>query len=224
MTNKSSVNPLKRKTVDPNFTNDYKRDSKRQSFYASQPQNRESIPKRLNEALDSYNQDFLVLAKWLSRLGELEKSEVDLRNKMWMNKNFNIEYAFKLLNPVNGVITLENLYSALTTNLDIEVNDKTMMNDIINRLAYIKPNKLVLSDMTFFEPTVNDESYKFYKANYDRIQNTRDMSWVQTYKELWEAMLETVRQRRAIQNIMVTTHPNAVDNLYKDYNLRKLHK
>ena len=141
-----------------------------------------------------------------------------------MNKNFNIEYAFKLLNPVNGVITLENLYSALTTNLDIEVNDKTMMNDIINRLAYIKPNKLVLSDMTFFEPTVNDESYKFYKANYDRIQNTRDMSWVQTYKELWEAMLETVRQRRAIQNIMVTKHPNAVDSLYKDYNLRKLHK
>ena len=223
---KSSISALKRQSVVPNTTYEDKRSSVRKSIYESLPQKRINDTKRFSvTSADTQSSDSLLfLAKWLYKLAELEKKEVDNKNKMCLNKNFNIEYAFRLLNPVNGVVTAENFSSALNINLDIEEDDRTIINDLINRLAYIKPNKLVLSDMIFFEPTPEDESYRIYKSNVDKIQNTRDMSWVNTYKQLWEAMIETVRERRAIQITMLSKYQHAVDDLYQIYNLTRLNR
>ena len=183
-----------------------------------------SSVRRGNTTTSTIEDGMKALASHLKRYGELEMKEVQLRNKLWMNKNYNIEYAFKLLNPINGVVTLDNLHSVIRTNLEIPVVDREILRDIIQRLAYVKDDELVLSDMGFFEPTTEDESFDSYRYNVTRPQNAKDKSWHSTYSQMWKALLDTAKERRVIQNKMLKNHPRVVNDLFGKYRTRKMHR
>jgi len=67
-----------------------------------------------------------------------------------MQPNYNAGLAFEFLNPLNGKVNAKRLHNALRTNLKIELVEITIIEDIIQRLAYEREGELVLSDMVFF--------------------------------------------------------------------------
>lgn len=68
--------------------------------------------------------------------------------------------------------------------------------------------------MIFFEPTVEDDSYSVYKDNVSWKQNLKDKAWHGVYKNMWKALINTVKARRIIQKEMYNKYPNAVDKLF----------
>ena len=134
-----------------------------------------------------------------------------------MQPNYNAGLAFELLNPLNGKVNAKRLHNALRTNLKIELVEITIIEDIIQRLAYEREGELVLSDMVFFEPTKEDNSYATYRSNYAKSQDESDTTWYRLYKEFWKALINTVKQRRIIQDIMNESYPDAVDYMFSQY-------
>lgn len=201
--------------------------SRPQTQYNYRTTNRDTMSSskgRVNSSTRKIDDGYKVLASHLKRYAELEKKEVDLRNALCKNENFNIEFAFRLLNPINGVVSLENLHSAIITNLQLPVVNKEILRDIIQRLAYVKDNELVLSDMGFFEPTIEDESYEAFRSNLAQHQNAKDKSWHPTYRLMWKTLIDTAKERRIIQNKMITSYPNVVNELYSKFRTRKMHR
>ena len=142
------------------------------------------------------------LALKLKKYGELELHEVKIKNLLCTQKNYNAGFAFELLNPQNGIVNVSRLHNALRTNVKIDLVEKDVVSDIIERLAYINEQELLLSDMIFFEPTKNDPSYYEYRKNLSTEQDDSDTSWHRLYSELWKALINTVKQRRIIQKQM----------------------
>lgn len=118
----------------------------------------------------------------------------------------------------------DGLHSALQTNLGISPIDKSIMNDIIERLAYVNNEELVLSDMIFFEPTDEDDVYTTYRRNISKAQDPKDRTWYGAYKNLWKALINTVKVRRIIQTDMFSLHPKAVDMMFDFCGKRKSEK
>lgn len=119
-----------------------------------------------------------------------------------MQPNYNAEFAFELLNPVNGIVTPGRLHNALRTNLKISPVETDVVSDIVERLAYVNEKELLLSDMIFFEPLREDSSYSVYRKNTSVAQDEDDTTWHRLYKELWRALINTVKQRRVVQKEM----------------------
>lgn len=165
-----------------------------------------------------------VLAQKLKKYALLEQEEMHLKNKLFKHKNYNADIAFELLSPVNGVVNTEILHKALTKKLGITAVEKSIVTDIIERLAYEHDQELVLSDMRFFEPTEDDKSYHHYLRNVNKPQDSKDKSWHPIFKQLWKALINTVKHRRIIQKEMSDNYPNAVDYMFSQCSLRKTEK
>jgi hypothetical protein len=99
-----------------------------------------------------------------------------------------------------------------------------VINDVIERLAYVNNEELVLSDMIFFEPTDEDDAYTTYRRNLSRPQAPNDTTWHGAFKNLWKALLNTIKSRRIVQKEMFEQHPNAVDQLFRHCGLAKHEK
>jgi len=85
----------------------------------------------------------------------------------------------------------------------------------------VNNQELLFSDMVFFEPTDEEDSYANYRRNITRQQDPNDNSWHGIYKLLWKALINTVKTRRIIQNQMLTNYPDAVDHLFNHAGLSK---
>jgi hypothetical protein len=164
------------------------------------------------------------LAIKLKEYGELEQQEVKIRNALCMQPNYNAGVAFELLNPTNGIVTPKGLHDALRANLKITPVEKDIVADIVERLAYINEQELLLSDMIFFEPSENDQSYRVYKRHLGGAQDESDITWHRLYKELWRALINTVKQRRTAQREMCNQYSRAVDYLFQYNGLDKSEK
>lgn len=141
-----------------------------------------------------------------------------------MQPNYNAGFGFDILNPSNGSITPERLQNALRSNMKIKLVEKGIVEDIIERLAYVNENEIVLSDMAFFEPIRGDPAYSTYRKNFSREQDEDDLSWLSLYKEFWKALISTVKQRRIIQNEMNEKYVDAVDYMFEEEGLHKTDK
>jgi len=161
------------------------------------------------------------LALKIKRYGELEKREVQIRNTLCIQPNFNTEFAFEILNPLNGVVDTNTLHSALTSTLKIPLVEKNIVKDIVERLAYINENEILLPDMEFFEPAVNDPSYAIYRKITIKNQDENDTSWYKLYAEMWKALINTVKQRRIIQKEMNDIYPDAIDYMFEHHGIPK---
>lgn len=141
-----------------------------------------------------------------------------------MQPNYNAGFAFEFLSPYKGIVNASRLHAALRNNLKINLVEKDVVMDIIERLAYINEQELLLSDMIFFEPTKEDESYFEYRKNFSQDQDESDSSWHSLYRSLWKALINTVKQRRIIQEEMCLKYPNAIDYMFQHYALNRQDK
>mmetsp|Transcript_12138 Transcript_12138/g.10765 ORF Transcript_12138/g.10765 Transcript_12138/m.10765 type:complete len:193 (+) Transcript_12138:415-993(+) len=131
-----------------------------------------------------------------------------------MQPNYNAGFAFELLNPKQGRVNANRLHNSLRSNLKLDLIEISIVEDIIQRLAYEREEELVLSDMAFFEPTKSDSSFATYRKNFANEQDESDYTWHRIYKEFWKALINTVKQRRIIQRIMNEQFPDAIDYMF----------
>jgi hypothetical protein len=174
-----------------------------------------SKPLKKGERTNVRKSNMKRLAIKMKEYGELEHQETKIRNTLCMQPNYNAGVAFELLNPLNGIVTPGRLHNALRSNLKINPIEKDIVADIVERLAYINEQELLLSDMVFFEPSENEQSYKVYKRHLIGGQDESDTTWHRLYRELWRALINTVKQRRAAQREMCDQYSKAVDYLFQ---------
>lgn len=197
------------------WTQDFRNTKKKRMERESNNSIRSSSTLKRGSRTNHRQKSLKELAVKLRKYGELERQEMKIRNTLWMQKNYNAGFAFQLLNPVNGIVNCKNLHAALKTNLRIDLVEKDVVMDIIERLAYINEQELLLSDMIFFEPGKHDEAYYQYRKNFSYEQDEDDTTWYPLFKELWKALINTVKQRRIAQKEMCDSHPEAVDYLFE---------
>ena len=161
------------------------------------------------------------LALKIKRYGELEQHESKIRNTLCIQPNYNASFGFELLNPIHGTVDANRLHNALRSNFKIPLVEKSIMNDIIERLAYVNENEILLSDMVFFEPSRNDPSYATYRRNFNQEQDENDTTWHRLFQEMWKALINTVKQRRIIQNEMNDMYPDAIDYMFEQRGIHK---
>lgn len=132
-----------------------------------------------------------------------------------MQPNYNAGFAFDLLNPHRGIVNATRLHGALKSNLKLDAVEKDIVSDIIERLAYVNEQELILSDMIFFEPSKQDPSYETYRENFRNEQDEGDSSWHKIYAQFWKALINTVKNRRIVQKEMSEEFPDAVNYLFE---------
>jgi len=164
---------------------------------------------------DKRNHNLKTLAIKIKRYGELEDQEAKIRNALCMQRNYNASFAFELLNPKNGAVNPSTLHDALRSRLKIDLVEKSVVKDIVERLAYVNEGEVLLTDMIFFEPYEDDESFNVYRRNFTTNQDETDTTWYSMYREMWKALINTVRCRRIIQKEMCEQFPEAVDYLFQ---------
>ena len=122
--------------------------------------------------LDDNQEECKILAEKMYIYAELQLAEESSLQELYKQKNFNIFSAFEMLNPNLGIVTVDSLHEALQNKLGIEITDKTIVEDIIQRLAFTSENQLhlLVSDMKFFEPERGTHYFDIYKTNISQSQ------------------------------------------------------
>ena len=111
-----------------------------------------------------------VLVNYMHAYANLEANEQQALANLHKQENFNLFNAFDVLNPNLGIVTSKSLLRALKHNLGIEISDQSIVDDLIQRLAYTSENSLLISDMKYFEPEKNTVFYNLYKINISKKQ------------------------------------------------------
>lgn len=161
------------------------------------------------------------LALKIKKYGELEHHEVQIKNTLCIQPNYNAGFGFELLNPLSGIVDVKRLHNEMRSNFKIALVEKSIVEDIIGRLGYVNDNEILLSDMTFFEPSRSDPSFTTYRRNFRTDQDESDITWHRLYKEIWKALINTVKQRRIIQNEMNDNYPDAIDYMFEESGIPK---
>lgn len=89
--------------------------------------------KKLTESQAKRLKDCELIANIMKDYANLQNNEDIALNKLFTQKNFSIFNAFELLNPRSGLINNQSLLSALRDNLSIEIEDESIIDDLITR-------------------------------------------------------------------------------------------